>query len=160
MSTLNPSHTVGAALARRLARHRLAPARERASRVAELLAQVRLPADVANRYPHELSGGQRQRVAIARALATDPDVLICDEVTSALDAVSADAVMEVLAEARARRGLGMLLITHQLHLVRTHCATVTVLDRGTLAEAGAVEAVFTHPQHPATARLLGAGAGA
>jgi peptide/nickel transport system ATP-binding protein len=159
MSTLNPSRTIGATLARPLARHRIAPARERAVRVAELLAQVRLPADTAGRYPHELSGGQRQRVAIARALATDPDVLICDEITSALDAATAGAIMEVLDEARIRRGLGLLLITHQLHLVRAHCSTVTVLDRGTVAEAGPAETLFTDPRHAAMKHLLAADPG-
>ncbi|MHA6622394.1 ABC transporter ATP-binding protein [Pseudonocardia sp. DLS-67] len=154
LSTLNPSRTIGATLSRPLTRHRVVPTDEREHRIRELLAQVELPPASAARYPHELSGGQRQRVAIARALASEPDVLICDEITSALDAATAGAIMELLAEAQSRRGLGLLLITHQLALVDRHCATVTVLHRGALVEAGPADSVLGDPRHPATVELV------
>lgn len=154
LSTLNPRHTVGAAVARPLALHRRASKAERAGRVGDLLGEVGLPTDFAERYPHELSGGQRQRVAIARALAADPEILICDEITSALDAGTAATIMELLERTQATRELSLIIISHDLRLVRRHCATVLVLHHGEVVETGPTARVFTEPDHPATIGLL------
>jgi peptide/nickel transport system ATP-binding protein len=124
------------------------------ARVAELLEQVGLPAEFASRYPHELSGGQRQRVAIARALAADPDVLICDEVTSALDTATAESIMDLLVRLREERGTALVLISHDLPLIADRTDTVTVLDAGRSVESGPTATVFTAPTHEATRALL------
>ncbi|MGV9268253.1 ABC transporter ATP-binding protein [Kitasatospora sp. NPDC003701] len=130
LGALNPVRTVGATLTRPLRLHFGTPREGCAARVAELLAAVDLPADFAGRYPHELSGGQRQRVSIARALAAEPEVLLCDEVTSALDAATAAGIMTLLAALRAERGLALALISHDLPLVADHADTVLTLERG------------------------------
>ncbi|MFB7330903.1 ABC transporter ATP-binding protein [Streptomyces adustus] len=120
LGALNPAHTVGATLARPLKLHFGMPAGACDSRVAELLDVVGLPSEYAGRRPHELSGGQRQRVSIARALAADPDVLLCDEVTSALDAGAAAGIMTLLAALRTDRGLAVVLVTHDHSLIAGH----------------------------------------
>ena len=106
------------------------------SRVAELLEPVELPADLAHRYPAELSGGQRQRVSIARALATEPDFLLCDEITSALDPHTATAVMELLQRLCAERNMAIALVSHELHLIAAYTNTVHVLEDGRLTQHG------------------------
>ncbi|WP_058042821.1 ABC transporter ATP-binding protein [Streptomyces roseifaciens] len=136
LGALNPARTVGATLARPLRLHRAAPKPEIAGRVAELLHDVGLPADFAGRYPHELSGGQRQRVSIARALAPDPDVLLCDEVTSALDPRTAAAVMDLLTRLRSERRLTLVVVSHELHLVAACTETVHVLEAGRVTGTG------------------------
>jgi peptide/nickel transport system ATP-binding protein len=136
LGSLNPRHTIGTTLTRPLARHRRCAPDQRASRVAELFDSVGLPAELADRYPDELSGGQRQRVAIARALATEPDVLICDEVTSALDATTADAIMSLLDSLREQRGLALALISHDLRLLADHTDTMLLLEHGRPIAAG------------------------
>ncbi|OKI12722.1 ATP-binding cassette domain-containing protein [Streptomyces sp. CB03911] len=128
LGALNPARTVGATLTRPLRLHFGTPRAGCAVRVAELLAAVGLPAEFAGRYPHELSGGQRQRVSIARALAAEPEVLLCDEVTSALDAVTAAGIMALLSALRDERGLALALISHDLPLVAEHADTVLTLD--------------------------------
>jgi peptide/nickel transport system ATP-binding protein len=154
LGALNPSRTVGAAIRRPLRLHRRTPTAQLPQRVTELLQQVGLPAELAGRYPHELSGGQRQRVAIARAVAADPDVLVCDEVTSALDPDTAAAIMDLLAGLRERRGLALVLISHDLPLIAGWTETVTVLDAGRVVESGPTTDVFANPAHPATIGLL------
>ncbi|MER6043664.1 ABC transporter ATP-binding protein, partial [Streptomyces sp. NPDC001856] len=154
LGALNPSRTVGAAIGRPLRLHRRCASGEVRTRVAEILQQVGLETEFASRYPHELSGGQRQRVAIARALAADPDVLICDEVTSALDPATAEAIMDLLARLREGRGTALVLISHDLPLIATRTETVTVLDAGRTVESGPTPTVFTAPTHPATRALL------
>ncbi|MEW2029071.1 ATP-binding cassette domain-containing protein [Streptomyces roseifaciens] len=136
LGALNPARTVGATLARPLRLHRAAPKPEIADRVAGLLHDVGLPADFAGRYPHELSGGQRQRVSIARALAPGPDVLLCDEVTSALDPGTAAAVMDLLTRLRAERRLTLVVVSHELHLVAACTETVHVLEGGRVTGTG------------------------
>ncbi|MFE6778762.1 ATP-binding cassette domain-containing protein [Streptomyces sp. NPDC057702] len=154
LGTLNPSVTAGAAVARPLRlHHRLGGAAAR-RRVAELLEQVALPGEFAERYPHELSGGQRQRVSIARALAADPDVLVCDEVTSALDGRTATAIMDLLVDLRARHGLALALISHDLRLIGDRTESVLVLDAGRAVETGPTERVFGAPEHAVTRALL------
>ena len=160
LGALNPSRTVGAAIGRPLRLHRRCARAEIPGRVADLLEQVGLPPAFADRYPHELSGGQRQRVAIARALAADPDVLICDEVTSALDTATAEAIMDLLARLREERGTALVLISHDLPLIAERTDTVTVLDGGRVAESGPTAEVFSAPGHPATRALLSSDSGA
>jgi peptide/nickel transport system ATP-binding protein len=153
LGTLNPSRTIGATLRRPLLLHRRAGRAEVPDRVLELLDQVGLPAAFADRYPHELSGGQRQRVAIARALAADPDVLICDEITSALDADTTETVMDLLTDLRGRRGLSLILVSHDLRLVADRTDSLLVLSDGHAIESGPTTQLFTSPSHPVTAAL-------
>ncbi|MFF7992586.1 ABC transporter ATP-binding protein [Kitasatospora xanthocidica] len=127
LGALNPAHTVGAALARPLELHFGLPAARREQRVAELLTAVGLTPEHADRHPHELSGGQRQRVSLARALAAEPDVLLCDEVTSALDTDTAAALMDLLDDLRTGRGLAVVLVSHDLPLVTAHADHVRSL---------------------------------
>ncbi|MCT7355888.1 ATP-binding cassette domain-containing protein, partial [Streptomyces sp. 15-116A] len=148
LGTLNPSRTIGATLRRPLLLHRRAGRAEAPDRVLELLDQVGLPAAFADRYPHELSGGQRQRVAIARALAADPDVLICDEITSALDADTTVAVMDLLAELRTRRGLALVLVSHDLRLVADRTDTLIVMSEGRVVETGPTARLLSSPAQP------------
>jgi peptide/nickel transport system ATP-binding protein len=121
-----------------------------------LLERVRLPARVAGRFPVELSGGERQRVAIARALAAKPDLLVCDEVTSALDVSVQAAVLELLAELQRDLRLSMLFITHNLGVVACISDWVLVMDKGLLCETGRVQEVLSTPSDDYTRRLLGA----
>ncbi len=130
------------------------PRAERDARVAELLARVGL-ADKADVYPARLSGGQRQRVGIARALATRPDILLCDEATSALDPETTRSVLALLGELNRELGLTIVLITHELSVVRAICDQVAVIDRGRVVESGATEAVLGDARHAATLALLG-----
>ncbi|MEU4204434.1 ATP-binding cassette domain-containing protein [Streptomyces sp. NPDC026294] len=130
LGALNPSRTVGATLTRPLRLHRVVAARDLSERVGSLLEAVGLPRDIARRYPHELSGGQRQRASIARALATEPDLLLCDEVTSALDPATATAVLDLLTRLRAERRLTLVLVSHQLDLVADCTDTVHHLRAG------------------------------
>jgi D-methionine transport system ATP-binding protein len=127
--------------------------RERDARVAELLARVGI-ADKADSYPARLSGGQRQRVGIARALATGPDILLCDEATSALDPETTRSVLSLLAELNRELDLTIVLITHEMSVVRAICDRVAVLDQGRLIEAGPVDTIFASGSE-ATLRLLG-----
>ncbi|MBL1077459.1 ABC transporter ATP-binding protein [Nocardia sp. 2] len=154
LGALNPSRTVGATLARPLRLHRRCARGETAARVTELLAAVHLEPGFAQRFPHELSGGQRQRVAIARALAAEPDVLICDEVTSALDGPTADAIMDLLAELRELHRLALVVIAHDLPLIADRTDTVAVLDSGRVVEFGGTAEVFADPAHEVTRALL------
>ncbi|MEH0638356.1 ABC transporter ATP-binding protein [Streptomyces bottropensis] len=156
LGALNPSRSVADTVGRPLRLHRRCPSAGIDERVTHLLEQVGLPAAFAGRYPHELSGGQRQRVAIARALAAEPEVLICDEVTSALDPDTGRAIMDLLADLRERNGTTLLLISHDLPLIADRTSTVTVLEAGRVVESGPTAEVFTMPRHAATKALLGA----
>ncbi|MFC4375569.1 ATP-binding cassette domain-containing protein [Nocardia halotolerans] len=155
LAALNPHRTVGQTLARPLRRIARVPGPEVGARVESLLADVDLPADFATRHPGELSGGQRQRVALARALAAEPAVLICDEITTALDATTAAAIMSLLDRLRAEHGTALLMISHDMALVTRHCTELLVLDHGRVVETGSPEAVLAAPSHQATADLIG-----
>jgi peptide/nickel transport system ATP-binding protein len=120
----------------------------------KLLGQVQLPSSVASRYPGELSGGERQRVAIARALAARPSLLICDEITSALDVSVQATVLEVLRTLQAELGLSMLFISHDLAVVASMATRVLVLESGVVREQGDLERVLTAPQDQYTRRLI------
>ncbi|MEV7010650.1 ATP-binding cassette domain-containing protein [Streptosporangium sp. NPDC051022] len=130
MGALNPSRTVFAALARPLRLHRRCSRADLPGRVTGLLEQVGLTAEHAPRYPRELSGGQRQRVSIARALAAEPDVLVCDEITSALDGDTAQAVMELLARLRRDRGVAVVFASHDLPLVERYADRMVTIAPG------------------------------
>ena len=122
-------------------------------RVDELLQRVGLQAH-ANKYPSQLSGGQKQRVGIARALANQPSILLCDEATSALDPQTTASVLELLAEINRELKLTIVLITHEMDVVRRVCDRVAVLDGGRIVEHGAVADVFLHPRHATTRRFV------
>ncbi|MFE6919722.1 ATP-binding cassette domain-containing protein [Nocardia sp. NPDC057663] len=155
LAALNPRRTVEQTLARPLRRIARVPKPDIGRRIESLLAAVELPADLATRRPHELSGGQRQRVALARALAADPAVLICDEITTALDTGTAAAIMTLLDQLRADRGTTILLISHDMALVTRHCTELLVLDHGRVVEFGTPTTVLASPAHQATADLIG-----
>ena len=105
-------------------------------------------------YPSELSGGQKQRVGIARALANDPDVLLCDEATSALDPQTTDEILDLLLKVREQQNLTIVLITHEMHVIRRICDEVAVMENGKVIEQGAVSKVFENPQHEVTKRFV------
>ena len=159
MTALNPVMRVGAQVAEVVLLHQGAPDR-RAARTAavDLLARVRLPdpAQTASAYPHQLSGGQRQRVMLAMALANDPEVLICDEPTTALDVTVQAQMLELILEGTAQREASLLFITHDLAVVATACQRLLVMYGGRIVESGTVEQVLTRPRHRYTQGLLAA----
>jgi D-methionine transport system ATP-binding protein len=130
------------------------PRKKADQRVRELLAVVGME-DRINAYPAQLSGGQRQRVAIARALASNPDVLLCDEATSALDPMTTQSILTLLQDINKRLGITIILITHEMAVIRQICTRVAILDGGKLAEEGTVDDVFIHTQSEAGRRLFG-----
>ena len=123
-------------------------------RVKELLEIVGL-SDKADNYPAQLSGGQKQRVAIARALASDPEVLLCDEATSALDPMTTQSILSLLQDINRRLGITIVIITHEMAVIRQICTHVAILDGGAVAEEGSVDEVFTHTRSEAGRRLFG-----
>lgn len=151
---LNPRHTVQRTIARPTQVLRGLSAGDANGEVKRLLEAVRLPSRLAERYPQELSGGERQRVSIARALAAEPDVLLCDEVTSALDVSVQAAVLELLGDLRATLGLTIVFITHDLGVVATVADYVLVLEHGLICEEGPPDLLLHKPAHSYTKRLL------
>ena len=121
---------------------------------AAALDEVDLAADVASRFPHQLSGGQRQRVLIAMAMAGHPDLLICDEPTTALDATTQDGVLSVIERVTKARGTALVFITHDLGVIRRMCPNVLVMHQGAVVESGPTERVLTQPEHPYTRTLI------
>ena len=155
-SSLNPRQTIGWSIAEPLLVHGTDSAAERAERVRELLTAVQLDPTWAERFPHQLSGGQRQRVAVARALALRPALVIADEPTSALDVTVQAAVLDLLAGLQREFGFGMLLISHDLAVVRQLADQVIVLRDGRVVERGSTDAVLDDPQQDYTRMLLAA----
>jgi microcin C transport system ATP-binding protein len=158
MTSLNPLHTIEAQIGEILSLHTGVSGSAARARTLELLTQVGIP-DPETRlqsYPHQLSGGQRQRVMIAMALANEPDLLIADEPTTALDVTVQAQILALLAEIRQRLGMSLLFITHDLGIVRRIADTVCVMNKGKIVEQGPVEQVFTAPKHPYTRDLLAA----
>ncbi|MCP4614983.1 MAG: ABC transporter ATP-binding protein [Bradyrhizobium sp.] len=158
MTSLNPLHTIEAQIGEILSLHQGVSGSMARARTLELLTQVGIP-DPETRlgsYPHQLSGGQRQRVMIAMALANEPDLLIADEPTTALDVTVQAQILALLADIRQRLGMSLLFITHDLGIVRRIADTVCVMNKGKIVEQGPVEQVFTAPKHPYTRDLLAA----
>jgi microcin C transport system ATP-binding protein len=158
MTSLNPLHTIEKQIGEALLLHQGITGPAARARTLELLTQVGIP-EPATRlasYPHQLSGGQRQRVMIAMALANEPDLLIADEPTTALDVTVQAQILTLLKDLQKRLGMAMLFITHDLGIVRRLADTVCVMKEGKIVEQGPVEDVFTKPQHPYTKALLAA----
>jgi peptide/nickel transport system ATP-binding protein len=153
-TSLNPRQTVGQLVEQPLAHFFKLPARERTERVVATLEDAALSGDFLGRYPDQLSGGERQRVAIARALVVEPSLLVCDEVTSALDVSVQAAIVELLRRLQQERGLSLLFITHNLALVRSIAQEVVVLHEGRIVERGPTDGVLSRPVDEYTIRLL------
>jgi microcin C transport system ATP-binding protein len=158
MTSLNPLHTIESQIGEILQLHGGVRGQMARARTLELLTQVGIPEPETRlaSYPHQLSGGQRQRVMIAMALANEPDLLIADEPTTALDVTVQAQILALLAEIRARLGMSLLFITHDLGIVRRIADVVCVMSNGKIVEQGPVEQVFTAPKHPYTRALLAA----
>jgi microcin C transport system ATP-binding protein len=158
MTSLNPLHTIEKQIGEILLLHRGLSGAEARARTLELLTQVGIPEPETRlgSYPHQLSGGQRQRVMIAMALANEPDLLIADEPTTALDVTVQAQILALLKEVQTRLGMAMLFITHDLGIVRRIADRVCVMKHGQIVEEGEVERVFTTPEHPYTRALLAA----
>jgi peptide/nickel transport system ATP-binding protein len=156
MTSLNPVYTVGAQVGEVVRIHRGADRRAARERAVELLRQVGIPApeERVDAYPHQLSGGMRQRVMIAMALACDPDLLIADEPTTALDVTIQAQILELLRSLQRSRRMSLLLITHDLGVVAETCDEVVVMYAGRVVERAPVRALFSRPAHPYTAGLL------
>ncbi len=158
MTSLNPLHTISKQIGETLTLHKGLRGAAAGKRIVELLTLVGLsePESRLDAYPHQLSGGQRQRVMIAMALANEPDLLIADEPTTALDVTVQAQILDLLRDLKARFGMALLLITHDLGIVRHMADRVAVMSHGEIVEAGQVEQVFSAPQHDYTRMLLSA----
>jgi len=156
MTALNPMHTIGRQVAEPLRRHKGLSAASARKEAIALLDRVGLP-DAAKRvsaYPHQFSGGQRQRITIAIALACEPDVLIADEPTTALDVTIQRQILDLIADLVAERGMSMMLISHDLGVIAENVRRMMVMYGGTVVESGATEEVFTRMGHPYTQGLF------
>ena len=158
MTSLNPLHTIEKQVGEVLKLHRHMDDADAHERVLELLRKVgiREPEKRLDAYPHQLSGGQRQRVMIAMALANEPDLLIADEPTTALDVTIQAQILELLRQLQREMGMAMLLITHDLGIVRKMAERVYIMQGGKIVETGATEEIFTAPKHAYTRQLLAA----
>jgi oligopeptide/dipeptide ABC transporter ATP-binding protein len=156
MTSLNPLFTVGAQIGEVLRRHLGMNRRQAVERATELLAMVGLsnPRQRVDQHPHELSGGMRQRALIAMSLACEPELLIADEPTTALDVTIQAQILELIADLQQRLGLAVLMITHDLGVVAGLCDRVAVMYAGKVVEVAAAEELFHRPAHPYTAGLL------
>jgi len=153
-SSLNPRMTVFDTLAEPLRVHGRVTRRDLAGRVAQLMEQVGLAGRFSRKYPHEFSGGQRQRIAIARALALEPRLIIADEPVSALDVSVQAQILNLLSDLIRSRGLAVILVSHDLAVVRHLAHRVAVMQGGRIVEIGATENVFSQPRHAHTRTLI------
>ena len=154
--SLNPRMTVGALVGEPLSVHGIATGRERERRVADMLRLVGLPPDHAGRYPHEFSGGQRQRIGIARALATRPSLLVGDEPVSALDVSIRAQVINLLEDLKSELGLTLILVAHDLAVIRHTSDRIAVMYLGEIVELAGRDSLFETPRHPYTRSLIDA----
>ena len=154
--SMNPRMKVGEIIGEPIVNFGLAKGPALAARIAELLEAVNLPANAANRYPHEFSGGQRQRICIARALSTRPDVIICDEAVSALDVSVKAQIVNLLIRLQKQMGLTLIFISHDLAIVEHLSTRVAVMYLGKIVEIGSRREIFGTPSHPYTRALLSA----
>ena len=157
MTSLNPSYTVGDQITEVIERHRKVSRKEAEARALDMLRRVRIPTPEArfHDYPHKLSGGMRQRVMIAMALALDPQLLIADEPTTALDVTIQAQILGLMRQLKEESGTAIVLITHDLGVVAEVCDDVAVMYAGQVVERAPVEQLFAFPQHPYTVGLLG-----
>ena len=153
-SSLNPRRKVGRQIADSLEILNLRPSGQRRNRVLEVLEEVGIRARAADRYPHQFSGGQRQRIAIARALAADPSAIVMDEPLSALDVSAQAQIANLLLKLSSTMHVGLLLISHDLAIVRQIADTVAVMYLGLIVESGPAEEIWTNPLHPYTQALI------
>ena len=153
-TAINPKQTIGNILGRPLEFYLDMYGSKRKDRVLELLEMVELPKEFYTRFPHELSGGQKQRINLARALAAEPEVLLCDEVTSALDSIVGANVIELLRGLRKNLGVSFVFISHDLSTVSAFADTIAVMYKGIIAETGTVHKVLSPPSHPYTDLLI------
>ncbi|SFZ82086.1 oligopeptide transport system ATP-binding protein [Devosia enhydra] len=156
MTSLNPVFSIGDQIAETVRLHRPVSRRDALDRAAELLGRVGIPSPKAalERFPHQLSGGQRQRVMIAMALACDPELLVADEPTTALDVTVQAQILELIDDLRREKGMAVLLITHDLGVVSSYCDRVAVMYGGRIVEEAPAEQLFAHPMHRYTEALL------
>lgn len=154
--SLNPRFTAFAAIADPITRLRPLPKAQLKTRVEELAIMCGLPVDLLSRFPHQLSGGQKARVGIARAIAVEPDLLILDEPTAALDVSVQVVILQLLDDLKRRLGMSYLFVSHDLNVVRLLCDRVMVMYLGKIVESGPAEEVFRNPAHPYTKALLSA----
>ncbi|PXY51737.1 glutathione ABC transporter ATP-binding protein, partial [Virgibacillus profundi] len=152
-STLDPKMTIGESVAEPLVLHKVLQGQELTDRVSSLLDKVELSGHYRNRYPHELSGGQRQRVSIARALALDPQLLIADEPTTALDVTTQARILALLDRLAEERGMAVLFITHDLAVAAAFCTRIHVMREGRVVEAGPLREVLSVPGDDYTRQL-------
>ncbi|PYG57468.1 ABC transporter ATP-binding protein [Rhizobium sp. UGM030330-04] len=157
MSSLNPIYTIGSQIVEAIRVHSKLSRKEAEARALDLLRQVQIPEPEARlkQYPHQLSGGQRQRVMIAMALSNDPDVLIADEPTTALDVTVQAQILNLIRDLQKKRGMAVVLITHDLTIVKQFSDYVYVMQHGEMREHNTTEKLFAGPQHPYTKKLLG-----
>jgi peptide/nickel transport system ATP-binding protein len=156
MNALNPVKKIGWQIAEPMAYHGVAEGKAALRRAGELLELVGIPAQSAERYPHEFSGGMRQRASIAMALACDPKILLADEPTTALDVMVQAQILELLTRLSGELGLGVILVTHDLPVVAQVCDRAAVMYAGEIAETGPMEALYHDPRHPYTRLLFSA----
>lgn len=155
-SALDPRMKIGTSMESPLAQHNIGTTSDRRRRVIEMLHEVGLDASLCERLPRHCSGGQLQRIVIGRALLLDPELLICDEPTSALDASTTTQILNLLMELKLRRGLTMILISHDLRVVRYLCDRISVMYLGKIVEIAETERLFDCPTHPYTQSLMAA----
>ncbi len=156
LSSLNPVYTVGTQITLALASHENLRGAPRKEKAADLLRMVGIPANRMDDYPHQLSGGMRQRVGIAAALACNPELLVADEPTTALDVTIQAQILEIMKDLQKARMSSLLMITHSLGIIAEICQRVAVMYSGAIVESGTVKEVFTNPAHPYTIGLLAA----
>ena len=155
MTSLNPVYTVGDQIAEVVALHQKVSAQQAAERAAEVLELVGIPKERADEYPHQFSGGMKQRVCIAMALAANPQLLIADEPTTALDVTIQAQVLDLMGKLKRELNTAMILITHDLGIVSEVCDKVAIMYAGRIIEFGTLEDIYRHPTHPYTLGLFG-----